>query len=59
MSNYVWTQVMAFGVWDHVKFEKQFLIMDFVAKEENVVEAVLEEESSVDGKNSRSCCKES
>jgi hypothetical protein len=33
--------------------------MDFVAKEENVVEVVLEEESSVDGAYSSSRCKES
>jgi hypothetical protein len=39
--------------------QKQFLIMHFVAKEEDVVEAVLEEESNVDGANSRSSCKES
>jgi hypothetical protein len=33
--------------------------MHFVAKEEDVIEAVLEEESSVDGVDSRSRCKES
>jgi hypothetical protein len=33
--------------------------MHFVAKEEDVVEAVLEEESNVDGVDSRSCYKES
>jgi hypothetical protein len=33
--------------------------MHFVAKEEDVIEVVLEEESSVDGANSKSGCKES
>jgi hypothetical protein len=33
--------------------------MHFVAKEEDAVETILEEESSVDGANSRSHCKES
>jgi hypothetical protein len=33
--------------------------MHFVAKEEDVVEAILKEESSVDGANSRLGCKES
>jgi len=39
-------------------FHKQFLTMNFVAKEKDVVELVLEEESSVDGANFKSSCKE-
>jgi hypothetical protein len=33
--------------------------MHFIAKEEDAIEAILEEESSVDGADSRSSCKES
>jgi hypothetical protein len=33
--------------------QKQFLIMHFAAKEKDVIEVVLEEESNVDGGNYR------
>lgn len=53
------TQAVSFGVWDHVGVSEAISDHALVAKEEDAVEAVLEEESSVDGAYSRSGCKES
>jgi len=52
-------QAMAFRVWNHVKVLETISDHAFVAKEHDVVEVILEDESSVDDANSKSHYKES
>jgi len=58
-SNCVQIQAMAFRVWNHVKVLETISDHAFVAKEHDVVEVILEDESSVDDANSKSHYKES